>query len=549
LEKLRQIHQIYQKRIDRFLLNLFPNAFKVKFGIPIYAIAIANAILNGIEKMAIVLPRKHAKSTLITFGLVMYFILFRKKKFILIISNTLDQAEHFLERIKYYLQTSKVLALFPSLRGEMTDEQFGDDVYEEGRLKKVWNSRKVRLPTGQYIAVAGAKKSLRGLISIDDRPDLVINDDIEDRKNTNTPELISALLDWFYEVILPIGSDDCQFVNIGTIVNRASLLPTLLKNPEWKSLECEAIMDKNEYISKLKAFDETLDISEVEALETIEWEGQSGMVPIWYTRYSLGYYEHKKRDYEFSNRLPSFYQEYFNRSKSKSSDALAHMKFVDAEFFEAGSYTFMRLLNGKTFPNGSDTCNVKFFGGIDFAYQTNPINDDTAIVILAATPFKQLYVVDGYLGKIGIDDIERKFWDLYFKWEWESFGIDANANQIVMKHLLSQRCGTTSEKGVIYPELDLDPLTSSLRKSVRIEAILTAYWQFLYIFRDLPSRSKLEDQIRELGETTHDDYADALSLALEVVWYPSLVLYEDIHPSESSFRPSRKEKKEVPWYL
>ena len=62
------------------------------------------------NKLAVAAPRGSAKSTLITLQYVIFCIAYKLENFILIISNTSDQAQSFLTNIKYELEGNKELA-------------------------------------------------------------------------------------------------------------------------------------------------------------------------------------------------------------------------------------------------------------------------------------------------------------------------------------------------------------------------------------------------------------------------------------------------------
>jgi len=51
-------------------------------------------------RMAIAAPRGHAKSTIVSLAYILWCICYRKERFIMLISNTLDQASDFLSQIK-----------------------------------------------------------------------------------------------------------------------------------------------------------------------------------------------------------------------------------------------------------------------------------------------------------------------------------------------------------------------------------------------------------------------------------------------------------------
>ncbi|MDT2295474.1 hypothetical protein P7H15_25415 [Paenibacillus larvae] len=60
------------------------------------------------------------------------------------------------------------------------------------------------------IKYARLRRPQRGKLFVDEtgtgvRPDLVICDDLEDKRNTNTEQLRQELFDWFTKVVVPLG--------------------------------------------------------------------------------------------------------------------------------------------------------------------------------------------------------------------------------------------------------------------------------------------------------------------------------------------------------
>jgi hypothetical protein len=240
------------KHLPKFLLNMLPNAFRREFGIPWYLRLVFYWVLVlKLQRILVIIPRKHAKSTGITFGLVLYCILYKKKKYILIIGNILDTAMDFLERIRWYLENDQRVK---EVYGDLTLEFVGGDEDDEieylatGKKKKSkkWNNKKFRCSNGVTIACVGSNKSMRGLIDLDNRPDFVIGEDIEDKKNTNTPDLRKGTARWWYQVVMELGDESCQYLLIGTIPHYDAFIVTLSNNPSWKVIFLRGMLTDTE---------------------------------------------------------------------------------------------------------------------------------------------------------------------------------------------------------------------------------------------------------------------------------------------------------------
>jgi len=63
------------------------------------------------RKLAVVAPREHSKSTILSFLYVMHCIYFHKKKFIVMFSDTKGKAMNFLDRIRIELKENELLGM------------------------------------------------------------------------------------------------------------------------------------------------------------------------------------------------------------------------------------------------------------------------------------------------------------------------------------------------------------------------------------------------------------------------------------------------------
>jgi hypothetical protein len=213
--------------IVKFSQFLLPHRINKKFGVPmmhkeIYS-DLLNAALHGENKMdrlhCIAAPREHSKSTIICFVFVLYCILFQKKKYIVIITESYDKATQYIRSIKKALASKPVQYYFGNISTATLDK---------GDAKK-WTEGHILTSTGVTILALGAGKSARGLVE-DTRPDLIIADDIESENNTKTEESRSATWKWWTAQVVPA----CDMINgqaiyIGTMVHFDCTLAKLME--------------------------------------------------------------------------------------------------------------------------------------------------------------------------------------------------------------------------------------------------------------------------------------------------------------------------------
>lgn len=172
--------------------------------------------------VAIAAPRAHAKSTAITFSYTLANVLFRERKFVLIVSDTETQAVLFLGAIKQELQDNRDLI---ELFGLITNEK-GQVVFEKDSESDIIVSFK----DGEKfrIIAKGAEQKLRGLLWDGRRPDLIVLDDLENDEIVLNKERRDKFRRWFYGALMPCRAQDGLIRYVGTILHMDAMLERLM---------------------------------------------------------------------------------------------------------------------------------------------------------------------------------------------------------------------------------------------------------------------------------------------------------------------------------
>jgi len=170
--------------------------------------------------VAIAAPRGHAKSTAITYAYVLASVLFRDRRFVLIVSDTYDQAVMFLEDIAQTLEDDTAI-----------HSLFGVSPILE---KAAENDIIVRFKDGEKfrIIAKGSEQKVRGLKWDNKRPDLIVCDDLENDEIVMNQERRAKFKKWFMNALLPCRSDNGIVRMVGTILHMDSLLENLMP-PLW----------------------------------------------------------------------------------------------------------------------------------------------------------------------------------------------------------------------------------------------------------------------------------------------------------------------------
>ncbi len=158
--------------------------------------------------------RGSGKSTIMTLSYVIWSIVgLQKRKFVLILSQTQNQAKTHMANIKRELESNELLKADIGPFEEISDE---------------WGSNSIVLSNfGARITIASTEQSIRGLRHGEHRPDLVICDDVEDLNSVKTREGRDKTFQWLTGEVLPIGDQNTKILIIGNLLHEDSLLMRL----------------------------------------------------------------------------------------------------------------------------------------------------------------------------------------------------------------------------------------------------------------------------------------------------------------------------------
>jgi predicted phage terminase large subunit-like protein len=168
-----------------------------------------------VTPMAVAAPREFAKSTVCSFGYVLHQICFKKRRFIIIGSDTEDLASDLTGYL--YLEL---------LYNERLHQDFGELVKANRPVDDFTTLNDIR------VKARGRGQRLRGLKHKQWRPDLVILDDLENDINVRNPEIVKQILDWVQSAVYPALAEGGTLLVIGTILRQKSALHVMLTSGE-----------------------------------------------------------------------------------------------------------------------------------------------------------------------------------------------------------------------------------------------------------------------------------------------------------------------------
>lgn len=169
---------------------------------------------QNIKLAVIVAFRGSAKSTLITTASVLWSILGRpQKKFIILLSQTEQKARQHLQNIKRELEGNDILRR---------------DLGPFDEEKNQWGSTALIVKKfNAKIMIGSVEQSIRGLRFGENRPDLIILDDVEDTNSARTQEGRDKTYDWLTSEVLPAGDKGTKVIAVGNLLHEDSLLKRL----------------------------------------------------------------------------------------------------------------------------------------------------------------------------------------------------------------------------------------------------------------------------------------------------------------------------------
>lgn len=222
-------------------------------------------------KLAVFLAfRGSSKSTLMTLSYPIWAITgCQQKKFVLIVSQTQNQARLHLSNIRKELESNELLKKDIGPFQETNDE---------------WGATSIVLSNfNARITIASTEQSIRGLRHGQYRPDLVICDDVDDLNSVKNRESRDKTFNWFTGEILPIGDNSTKFIVIGNLLHEDCLLMRLKSMIENKTLDGKyysyPLIDDNQKIYWLGKF------ADPEAIDKLK--KSVGSEISWYREYLL----------------------------------------------------------------------------------------------------------------------------------------------------------------------------------------------------------------------------------------------------------------------
>jgi len=164
------------------------------------------------------LARGHGKSTLAEIICVMMGAR-RKRKYVLYVSRTQEQADDHVGNIAALLESPRLTCLeyYPEM---------GDRLLTKFGHSKGWRRNRVRCSTGFTVDALGLDTAARGARLEENRPDVIIFDDID--QDTDSQAAVDKIATLITRTLIPAGSSDCAFLFAQNLVHENSIASRLV---------------------------------------------------------------------------------------------------------------------------------------------------------------------------------------------------------------------------------------------------------------------------------------------------------------------------------
>lgn len=192
------------------------------------------------NKNVIAAPRGWGKTSIVALALMARYILFRLVGFIVYINQSETAAVMQTENLKRELVTNRVIKHF---FGSVKTRAAGDDEIDEQFSKKAW------VAYDTFVLPRGAGQQVRGVIFKNDRPGLIVIDDLENKDDVMNPDLRKQMKTWLYSDVLeavPQVHLNWKVVYIDTLKHEDALLQHLLTSNDWDGIRLESCDDNFE---------------------------------------------------------------------------------------------------------------------------------------------------------------------------------------------------------------------------------------------------------------------------------------------------------------
>lgn len=470
---------------------------------------VSNIHIN--DKVAEAAPRSHGKSTYLSKAFPLREICYRKRRYVITISETPAVSSANLDWISLQLKSNEKLRTdFGPLLSAKQQENPKDNSSEFIAWEPREDGTKRMLAK---VEAASTGQAIRGRNWNQKRPDLIICDDLEDIKsNAATPELRRKMKDWFSQTVMPLGGPKGKrtaFVYMGTTVHHEALLVDVLYNrSDFKSRVYRAVIEWPERMDLWEACrlvykdpDRSKEerVKEARALYDMNREEMDrGCVVLWPEAQPIW----KLMTWKWDNGSKAFNTEYMNNPVDEESMIFNPEAFT---YWDGG-----QLKDALSqYPRPADAV-YDIYMGVDFAMGKTRGDYSSIVTIARHKQTGTKYVIDAFGERIKPDAFLRVIVEKALRYQPNAIAAESQAAQEFFVTQLK-----TALKTAGYPaQTRVKEIYQRSRKGLRIEALMPAVESGEIQFSR--RHALLLEQFEMYPTGTHDDLPDALEMAVSI---------------------------------
>jgi len=421
------------------------------------------------EKVAVKVLRGGAKTTLARVILgkrVAYGI----SRTILVVSETAEHSYETIKWLKHAIERNDIFArTFGLERGDKHTNPANDEKY-------TWRDDKICIYHKQFgifitIVGVGIFGQSRGLNIEDYRPDFILLDDVQDEDNAKTPEQRKKVNERIYGAISNTLAprSECPTATmlfLQTPLHKQDAIEMAKKDPEWTYLEVSCFNSKGE--------------------------------SVWPERWTTEELLRKKQGFINRNQLSLWLKEW---EVKVTDDELSYFSnaWVDDNYYEV-------------FPDG-----MAIYIGIDPTpppverdqLSSTPIDElDDFVMIVIGVKDWTIFVLETWAAKSPYpEEVDNKLFELVRRWKPIRVGVETVLFARTIKYHLEKEM---LRRRTFFQVL---PVEDKRKKSIRIRQELTGHLSQGKV-RLKQDQYELIEQIQSYPDVAHDDYLDALTIAV-----------------------------------
>ena len=440
-----------------FAIYYFSNYFKFALAPYHYDMAqdLEDLLSGKIRECAWIMYRESAKTTFAKL-FVIWCIAYKKKKYINVDSFDKENAERILFDVVYELMNNKkIKADFPKL---FTKKRALDDV-KQTRVNNFVTENGIR------VEAHSTQESVRGRIHLDQRPDMLIADDIETNKTKDSEAYTKQVRDHISEALAGM-SPDGNILYLGNYITEAGNIQFLLDR---------AVTDHKLRIRNIPVMD-------------------SKNVPAWPAKYALTDIEAEetgKVSIEDKQRQLGSLVFSYEMMNQPIDEMLAEFK-----------KDFVQLEVENTLAQKETTCYVT----IDSAVSEKESADYTGITINRITNENKWYI-KSYRLKCNSKELIDHIFYIHQTYTPNFIGLEETTFTMAIQPFIEDEMRKRSKFFTITPVKH-----RGINKETRIRGLIPR-WESKSIFL-IGDNSELLDEMRSFPRGQHDDVLDSLSMQL-----------------------------------